>query len=89
MAVLAGLWGDVGDRVGDYVAVWRTAVQRNGDDDDDYAAADLLADVETLWGMAIGDAARVGAALLDAAGPLLAGFARPAADAADSPDESA
>ncbi len=74
---MAGAWAAVGERMADYAAVWRSAAERNADGT--YAAEDLLVDVEQIWGMTLGDAARVGAAVVDAAGPLLASFqdARP------------
>jgi len=68
----AAVWASIGERTGDYVEVWRAAIERNGEGD--YAAADLLRDTETLWGMAVSDAARFGVAVVDAAAPLLAGF---------------
>ena len=69
---IAGAWAVVGERLGDYVAVWRSAAERNATGA--YAAKNFLEDLEQLWGMTIGDAARWGAAMVDAAGPLLAGF---------------
>jgi hypothetical protein len=72
IASLAAVWASIGERTGDYVAVWRRAIDRNGKGD--YAAADLLQDTETLWGMTIGDAARFGVAVVDAVAPLVAGF---------------
>ena len=85
---LAAVWASIGERTQDYVEVWRSAIERNADDD--YAARDLLEDVEALWGMTIGDVARFSAAIVDAAGPLLAGFVDdgPKADA-DPTDGSA
>ena len=72
IASLAAVWASIGERTGDYVDVWRRAIERNGKGK--YAAAELLQDAETLWGMTIGDAARFGVAVVDAAAPLLAGF---------------
>ena len=69
---LAGAWAVMGERMGDYVAVWRSAVDRNADED--YAAKNFLVDLERIWGMTLGDAARFAAAVIDASGPLLAGF---------------
>lgn len=69
---LAGAWAVMGERMGDYVALWRSAVESNAAGD--YAAENFLGDLEQIWGMTIGDAARIGAAVIDAAGPLLAGF---------------
>ena len=69
---MAGAWAVMGERMADYAAVWRSAVNRNADGT--YAAEDFLVDLEQIWGMTLGDAARVGAAMVDAAGPLLAGF---------------
>jgi len=72
IASLAAVWASIGERTEDYVEVWRSAVERNGQGD--YAAADLLKDTETLWGMTVGDVARFGVAVVDAAAPLLSGF---------------
>jgi hypothetical protein len=69
---LAATWAVIGERLGDYVHVWREAVERNGNED--YAADDFLVDLQTLWGMSVRDVARFGVAVVDAAGPLLAGF---------------
>ena len=77
---LADAWAVMGERMVDYAAVWRSAVERNADGT--YAAENFLIDVEQIWGMTLGDAARFGAAVVDAAGPLLAGFQ----DAAKPPD---
>jgi hypothetical protein len=72
IASLAAVWASIGERTEDYVEVWRHAIDRNGRGD--YAAADLLKDTETLWGMTLSDVARFGVAVVDAAAPLLAGF---------------
>jgi hypothetical protein len=60
---------DVGERMGEYAAVWRSAVDRNSRGD--YKADDYLVDLQALWGMSVRDAARIGSALVEAIGPLL------------------
>jgi hypothetical protein len=72
MAALASVWASIGERTEDYVSVWRNAIESNGKGE--YAAEKLLVDLQSLWGMSIGDAARFGAAVVDALGPLVAGF---------------
>ena len=83
---LAGAWAVMGERMGDYAAVWRSAVERNAEGT--YAAENFLVDVEQIWGMTLGDAARFGAAVVDAAGPLLAGFRDDAKPPDPDPDSS-
>jgi hypothetical protein len=48
----------------EHAEVWRSAVERNAAGE--YAADDALADWQTLWGLALRDAATVWAALFDA-----------------------
>jgi hypothetical protein len=67
---LTAVWADVSERLEEYVAVWRDAIDRNAADA--YAADDWLCDLQTLWGMSVRDAARVSAAVIDAITPLLA-----------------
>jgi hypothetical protein len=72
LAALASVWAAIGERTENYLSVWRTAIDKNAKGE--YAADDLLVDLQSLWGMSIGDAARFGAAVVDAVGPLVAGF---------------
>ncbi|CAN5612655.1 hypothetical protein BH18ACT1_BH18ACT1_12600 [soil metagenome] len=60
---------DVGERLGEYADVWRSAVDRNGRGA--YAAEDYLVDLQALWGMSVRDAARIGSAFVEALAPLL------------------
>lgn len=66
---VTGLLADATERLVEYAGVWRAAIERNARGE--YAADDLLVDMQALWGMSIRDATRVGAALLEAAAPLV------------------
>ena len=60
---------DVAERAVDYADVVRSAVERNAAGT--YAAKDYLVDLQTLWGMSIRDAARVGSAMVEVMAPLV------------------
>ena len=62
---------EIATRSTEYFNVWREAMERNGTGE--YAADDFLVDLQTVWGMAIRDAARVGAAWLDLLAPFAPG----------------
>jgi hypothetical protein len=66
---VAAAAADLGDRVGEYAAVWRRVVERNNQGD--YGADDYLVDMQALWGMTVRDVARFGSAVVDAVAPLL------------------
>ena len=66
---VAAAVADVGDRIGEYAAVWRSAVDRNNRGE--YKADDSLVDLQALWGMSVRDVARIGSAVVDVVGPLL------------------
>ncbi|MDP1819046.1 MAG: hypothetical protein Q8K58_04030 [Acidimicrobiales bacterium] len=57
------------ERAVEYADVWRSAMQRNAAGA--YKAEDLLVDMQTVWGMSVRDAARTGAAVIEAMAPLV------------------
>ena len=67
---VVGAVADVGERLVEYAEVWRKAIDRNAAGT--YAADDFLVDLQSVWGMSVRDAARVGAAFVDGLAPLLA-----------------
>jgi hypothetical protein len=66
---VVGVWADLTERAVEYADVWRSAIDRNGAGD--YKSEDLLVDLQALWGMSIRDAARMGAAVIEAVAPLV------------------
>ena len=60
---------DASERLVRYAEVWRDAVRRNAEGE--YAADDFLVDLQTVWGMGVSDAARVGSAFVEVFAPLL------------------
>jgi hypothetical protein len=60
-------FADVSERLVEYAAVWRTAIERNAKSN--YQADDFLVDLQTLWGMSVRDAARITSAVLAACTP--------------------
>jgi hypothetical protein len=66
---VAAAVADVGERVGEYTAIWREAVERNNAGN--YKAEDYLVHLQALWGMSVRDAAKLGSAFVEAIAPLL------------------
>ncbi len=62
-------FADVGERLVEYADVWRDAMVRNAAGQ--YAADDFLVDLQSVWGMGVRDAARVGSAVVEAVAPLV------------------
>jgi hypothetical protein len=62
-------FADAGERLVEYADVWRSAIERNAAEN--YAADDLLVDLQTLWGMSVRDVTRVGTAFVETMAPLL------------------
>lgn len=65
---VTAVFADASERLAEYADVWRSAIERNAQDD--YAADDFLVDVQALWGMGVRDLARVGAAFVETIAPL-------------------
>jgi hypothetical protein len=64
---MTNVLGDVGERLGEYASVWRSAIERNAKSE--YRADDFLVDLQTLWGMSMRDAVRVTSRVLEAWAP--------------------
>lgn len=64
-----GALADLTERAVAYADVWRSAITRNAQGD--YKAEHFLVDLQALWGMSTRDAARIGAAAVEAMAPLI------------------
>ena len=60
-------FADVGERLVEYAAVWRKAIERNANSA--YQADDFMVDLQTLWGMSVRDAAHITSVFLAALKP--------------------